>query len=41
MCAKTLIKLKEFPLITLCAANNTATAAGFQLALTCDLILAT
>lgn len=35
-----MVKLKHFPLITLCAANNTATAAGFQLALTCDLILA-
>ena len=36
-----MIKLKRFPLITLCAVNNMATAAGFQLALTCDLIIAT
>lgn len=32
--------LKGIPVITLCAVNNMATAAGFQLALTCDLILA-
>ena len=35
-----MIKLKRFPLITLCAVNNVATAAGLQLALTCDLIIA-
>ena len=35
-----MIKLKRFPLITLCAVNNIATAAGLQLALTCDLIIA-
>jgi enoyl-CoA hydratase len=28
-------------LITLCAVDNTVAAAGFQLALTCDLIVAT
>jgi len=41
MCTEVMVKLKTFPLITLCAANNSATAAGFQLALTCDIILAT
>lgn len=29
------------PLITLCAINGVAAAAGFQMALTCDLIVAT
>lgn len=36
-----MIKLKRFPLITLCAVDNMVTAAGFQLALTCDMIIAT
>ena len=36
-----MVMLKRFPLITLCSVDNVATAAGFQLALSCDLILAT
>lgn len=36
-----MILLKKFPLITLCAVDNSATAAGLQLALTCDMIIAT
>lgn len=35
-----MVLLKKFPLITICALDNTATAAGLQLALTCDLIIA-
>ena len=33
--------LKRLPIITLCAVNGVAAAAGFQMALTCDLIVAT
>jgi len=33
--------LKSLPIITLCAIDGVAAAAGFQLALTCDMILAT
>lgn len=36
-----MLLLKYFPLITLCGLDNVATAAGLQLALTCDIILAT
>jgi enoyl-CoA hydratase/carnithine racemase len=36
-----MIFLKKFPLITLCAVDNMATAAGLQLVLTCDMIIAT
>ncbi len=36
-----MIALKTLPMITLCAADNIVAAAGLQLALTCDLILAT
>jgi enoyl-CoA hydratase/carnithine racemase len=40
-CTKTLLFLKRLPIITLCAINGVAAAAGFQMALTCDLIVAT
>jgi enoyl-CoA hydratase/carnithine racemase len=33
--------LKKLPLVTLSAINGVAAAAGFQLALTCDLIVST
>lgn len=38
---KALLFLKRLPIITLCAVNGVAAAAGFQMALTCDLIVAT
>jgi len=33
--------LKKLPLLTLSAVSGVAAAAGFQLALTCDMIIAT
>ena len=35
-----MLRLKNMGLITLCAVDNSVTAAGLQLALTCDLIIA-
>ena len=40
-CTKTMLLLKRFPIITLCAIDGVAAAAGFQMALGCDLIVAT
>jgi enoyl-CoA hydratase/carnithine racemase len=40
-CAKLMMRVKEFPLPTLCRINGIAAAAGFQLALSCDMIIAT
>ena len=40
-CTNTLLKLKQLPIITLCAVNGVAAAAGLQMALTCDILLAT
>jgi enoyl-CoA hydratase/carnithine racemase len=39
-CTKTMLCLKNMGLITLCAVDNAVTAAGLQLALTCDMIIA-
>lgn len=33
--------MKKLPIVTLCAVNGVTAAAGLQLALTCDLVLAT
>ena len=40
-CTKSLLALKKLPIVTLCAINGVAAAGGFQLALSCDLIVAT
>ena len=40
-CTKMLLALKRMPIITLCSINGVAAAAGFQMALTCDLVVAT
>lgn len=39
-CAQTLLFLKRLPIVTLCAIDGVAAAGGFQLALTCDMIIA-
>ena len=36
-----MIKLHNFPIPTLCVTNGIAAAAGFQMALACDLMIAT
>jgi 2-(1,2-epoxy-1,2-dihydrophenyl)acetyl-CoA isomerase len=36
-----MLKLRNFPVPTLCAINGIAAAAGFQLAMACDMIVAT
>lgn len=36
-----MLKVRNFPVPTLCSINGIAAAAGFQLALACDLIVAT
>lgn len=41
VCTETLLLLKRLPIVTLCAVNGVTAAAGLQLALTCDLVLAT
>lgn len=36
-----MLKLRHFPVPTLCVINGIAAAAGFQMALACDLLVAT
>lgn len=36
-----MLKLRFFPVPTLCVVNGIAAAAGFQMTLACDLLIAT
>ena len=39
-CTELILKIRNFPVPTLCIVNGIAAAAGFQLALSCDLLIA-
>lgn len=41
LCGKLMLRLRSVSIPTLCAVNGIVAAAGFQLAMACDLLIAT